>query len=57
MKRLAASGMMMICGTHEMGFAREVPDEIWFMGAGKGIERCKPSDLANRSTILDLANA
>lgn len=50
MKRLATGGMTMICVTHEMGFAREVADEIWFMEAGKVTERGKPSDLSNRST-------
>jgi polar amino acid transport system ATP-binding protein len=47
MKRLAASGMTMICVTHEMGFAREVADEIWFMDRGAVIERGKPSELAD----------
>ncbi len=46
MKRLAAGGMTMICVTHEMGFAREVADEIWFMEAGRVIERGKPSEIS-----------
>jgi polar amino acid transport system ATP-binding protein len=45
MKQLAASGMTMICVSHEMGFAREVADEIWFMERGEVIERGKPSEL------------
>ena len=45
MKQLAAAGMTMICVTHEMGFAREVADEIWFMERGTVLERGKPTDL------------
>jgi ABC-type polar amino acid transport system ATPase subunit len=36
---LAKSGMTMVVVTHEMGFAREVADEIIFMERGKIIER------------------
>ena len=36
---LAKEGMTMLCVTHEMGFAREVADEIIFMDYGKIIER------------------
>ncbi|MGX1790348.1 amino acid ABC transporter ATP-binding protein [Bosea sp. NPDC055332] len=46
MKRLAAGGMTMICVTHEIGFAREVADEIWFMEAGRLIERGSPAEFA-----------
>jgi polar amino acid transport system ATP-binding protein len=45
MKQLASTGMTMICVTHEMGFAREVADEIWFMEAGAVMERGKPAEL------------
>jgi polar amino acid transport system ATP-binding protein len=48
MKQLAAGGMTMICVTHEMGFAREVADEIWFMERGAVMERGKPADLIGR---------
>ncbi|GMA69297.1 ABC transporter ATP-binding protein [Leuconostoc litchii] len=34
MKQLADDGMTMIVVTHEMGFAREVADTIWFMADG-----------------------
>ena len=47
MKRLAAGGMTMICVTHEIGFAREVADEIWFMEAGRVIERGRPAELGD----------
>ncbi len=36
---LAKGGMTMLCVTHEMGFAREVADEIIFMDFGKIVER------------------
>lgn len=36
---LAKGGMTMVCVTHEMGFAREVADEIIFMDEGKMVER------------------
>lgn len=36
---LAKEGMTMIVVTHEMGFAREVADEIIFMDFGKIVER------------------
>lgn len=42
MKELAAGGMTMIVVTHEMGFAREVADEIIFMSDGRIIERGSP---------------
>ncbi|MBN8945386.1 MAG: amino acid ABC transporter ATP-binding protein [Rhizobiales bacterium] len=45
MKQLAGAGMTMICVTHEMGFAREVADEIWFMEQGRVAERGAPAEL------------
>ena len=39
MASLAKEGMTMLCVTHEMGFAREVADEIIFMDFGKIVER------------------
>ncbi|CCH47302.1 amino acid ABC transporter ATP-binding protein [Pseudodesulfovibrio piezophilus] len=38
MKTLAKEGMTMIVVTHEMGFAREVADQVVFMDEGKIIE-------------------
>ena len=34
MNQLAENGMTMLVVTHEMGFAREVADTIWFMADG-----------------------
>lgn len=42
MKDLAREGMTMMCVTHEMNFAREVADVIWFMDAGTILEKAKP---------------
>jgi polar amino acid transport system ATP-binding protein len=42
MKSLAREGMTMICVTHEMGFAREVADRIWFMDEGRIVEAGSP---------------
>jgi polar amino acid transport system ATP-binding protein len=47
MKELAHEGMTMIVVTHEMGFAREVADEIVFMADGEIIERGSPEDIMN----------
>ncbi len=42
MKELASEGMTMIVVTHEMGFAREVADEVVFMDEGQIIETGTP---------------
>jgi polar amino acid transport system ATP-binding protein len=45
MRQLARDGMTMIVVTHEMGFAREVADEVVFMDAGVVVESGRPSDV------------
>ncbi len=45
MKELAKEGMTMIVVTHEMGFAREVADEVVFMDEGQIIERGTPDEI------------
>jgi polar amino acid transport system ATP-binding protein len=45
MEQLATEGMTMIAVTHEMGFAREVADEVIFMDMGLVIERGKPEEI------------
>ncbi|MBC9906118.1 MULTISPECIES: amino acid ABC transporter ATP-binding protein [Achromobacter] len=42
MKTLASEGMTMVIVTHEMDFAREVADRIWFMDAGTILEDSTP---------------
>ena len=43
MRSLADEGMTMMCVTHEMGFAREVADRVWFMDAGRILEEAEPA--------------
>jgi polar amino acid transport system ATP-binding protein len=45
MKQLAQGGMTMIVVTHEMGFAREVADELVFMDDGVVVEHGKPREI------------
>ncbi|MCG5433486.1 amino acid ABC transporter ATP-binding protein [Mycobacterium sp. MYCO198283] len=48
MRTLAGEGMTMIVVTHEMGFAREVADQLVFMDGGLVVERGAPREvLAN----------
>ena len=48
MKKLAEEGMTMVVVTHEMGFAREVADQLVFMDGGVVVESGPPRDvLAN----------
>lgn len=42
MKSLAREGMTMMCVTHEMNFAREVADRVWFMDQGAIVEEASP---------------
>ena len=42
MRSLAKDGMTMMCVTHEMTFAREVADRIWFMDAGQILSMDEP---------------
>ena len=39
MRDLAHNGMTMLLVTHEMGFARDVADEVLFMDNGIAVER------------------
>ncbi|MDR6858720.1 ABC-type polar amino acid transport system ATPase subunit [Variovorax guangxiensis] len=36
--------MTMMCVTHEMNFAREVADRVWFTDQGRLVEIAKPDD-------------
>ena len=48
MRDLASAGMTMLVVTHEMGFAREVADQLVFMDGGVIVESGKPREvLAN----------
>jgi polar amino acid transport system ATP-binding protein len=45
MKKLASEGMTMVVVTHEMGFAREVADQLVFMDGGVIVESGPPRDV------------
>ena len=45
MKELAHAGMTMIVVTHEMGFAKNVANRVFFMDGGYILEDAKPSEL------------
>jgi polar amino acid transport system ATP-binding protein len=45
MRELAAEGMTMVVVTHEMGFARDVGDQVVFMDEGVVVERGQPKDV------------
>lgn len=44
MKELASEGMTMVVVTHEMGFAREVGNRIFFMDEGRIVEEGNPEE-------------
>jgi polar amino acid transport system ATP-binding protein len=45
MRELATEGMTMLVVTHELGFAREVGDQVVFMDGGVIVEQGKPNDV------------
>jgi ABC-type polar amino acid transport system ATPase subunit len=45
LRGLAAEGMTMLVVTHEMGFAREVGDQVVFMDGGVIVEQGKPTEV------------
>jgi polar amino acid transport system ATP-binding protein len=48
MRALARDGMTMMCVTHEMGFARDVADRVWFMDEGRIVETAPPEEFFGR---------
>ncbi|SBT66032.1 polar amino acid transport system ATP-binding protein [Micromonospora sediminicola] len=48
MKGLAADGMTMVVVTHEMGFAREVADQVAFLDEGVVVEVGPPDEVLGR---------
>lgn len=50
MKSLARDGMTMMCVTHEMNFAREVANRVWFMDQGSLVEVGVPDEFFSRPT-------
>jgi polar amino acid transport system ATP-binding protein len=47
MRTLAADGMTMMVVTHEIGFAREVADEVVFIDGGVAVEAGPPAQVLN----------
>ncbi len=43
-RALAEERRTMLVVTHEMGFARDVASQVWFMDQGQIVERAKPAD-------------
>ena len=48
MKKLAQEGMTMVVVTHEMGFAREVADQLVFMDGGVVVESGPPREVLSK---------
>lgn len=48
-RSLALSGMTTVIVTHEMGFAREVSDRVWFMHDGIIAEKGTPDEVFNHT--------
>ena len=48
MRELAKSGMTMVVVTHEMGFAREVADQVIFMDQGVIVEQGPPKQVIDK---------
>ena len=44
-RELAAGGMTMLIATHEMGFAREIADQVCFLDAGVILEQGPPEEI------------
>jgi polar amino acid transport system ATP-binding protein len=44
-RELKTEGMTMVIATHEMGFAREVADQVCFLHEGQIVERGAPEDI------------
>ena len=47
MKDLANEGLTMIVVTHEMGFAKDVADQVVFMDQGVIVEQGSPEEIFN----------
>jgi polar amino acid transport system ATP-binding protein len=44
-RRLVHTGMTILIVTHEMGFAKEIADQVLFLDEGRIIEQGPPQDL------------
>ena len=50
MKELAAEGMTMVVVTHEMGFAHDVADRVFFIDQGVIMEQGTPEEVMDHPT-------
>jgi polar amino acid transport system ATP-binding protein len=49
-RELAAGGMTMLIATHEMGFAREIADQVYFLDEGVILEHGPPREIFSAPT-------
>jgi polar amino acid transport system ATP-binding protein len=56
LRQLAGEGITMMCVTHEMAFAREVSDRIWFLKKGELTFDAKPEMFFSKDTHPDVGN-
>ncbi|OBZ95730.1 amino acid ABC transporter ATP-binding protein [Pararhizobium polonicum] len=54
LRQLSGEGITMMCVTHEMGFAREVADRIWFLKSGELTFDAKPELFFSSETHPDV---
>lgn len=54
LRQLSGEGITMMCVTHEMGFAREVADRIWFLKSGELAFDAKPDLFFSAETHPDV---
>ncbi|ASP86763.1 amino acid ABC transporter ATP-binding protein [Sinorhizobium meliloti] len=54
LRQLSSEGITMMCVTHEMGFAREVSDRIWFLKSGELTFDAKPDLFFSSNTHPDV---
>ncbi|ATU94640.1 amino acid ABC transporter ATP-binding protein [Phyllobacterium zundukense] len=54
LRQLSGEGITMMCVTHEMGFAREVADRIWFLKNGELTFDAKPELFFSPETHPDV---
>ena len=54
LKELSGGGITMMCVTHEMGFAREVADRIWFLKKGELTLDAAPDTFFSKDTHPDV---
>jgi polar amino acid transport system ATP-binding protein len=50
-RELKGQGMTMLIATHEMGFARDVADEVCFLHDGRIVERGEPAELLSNPRL------